>query len=317
MTITAKAVKASRITLFLILAGLLICAAAIRTDGEAVGRPMEVFAGIPPVAYIVDRVGGAHVNVNVLMDRGQDPHTFEPSPRQVVGLSRSKMYFKVGLPFENRLIERVAEGIAGFKVVDIGEGVTRVPVEERGGHGHSHGDGHDHGEDDLDPHIWLSPGLLKIQAANIRDALINADSANAAEYHASYERFIGEVEEVDRRLKEMLEPFEGRAFFVFHPAFGYFADAYGLRQVAVETDGRSPTPRTLSRLIAMAREEQAEVIFVQPQFDPKSAEAVASAIGARVETLNVLSYDLLATLVDMGARISNALEGGDDSGGGP
>lgn len=275
---------------------------------------LEVFAGIPPVAYFVERIGGEHVSVNVMVRKGREPHTFAPTPRQMVKLAGARVYFKVGMPFEARLVEKVAAGSAELKVVDISEGVPKVPIDAHGAEGaaaHARaGDGAD-----LDPHIWLSPPLVKIQAKNIRDALIEVDPGHAEEYRANYEAFVEDIDQVDEKVQRMLEPFEGRAIYVFHPAFGYFTDAYGLRQVAVETGGKSPTPRTLSKLIEKARADGVKAIFVQPQFDPRSAEAVAAAIGGEVVTLNDLARDVLSNFIDMASKIQNALESAGETGG--
>jgi len=277
---------------------------------------LEVFAGIPPVAYFVERIGGEHVRVNVMVHEGREPHTFAPTPRQMVDLAGARVYFKVGMPFEARLVEKVAGGGAELKVVDISEGVRKVPMDAHGAAGeeaHAHGDGGDGA--DLDPHIWLSPPLIKVQAENIRDALIEVDPGHAEEYRANYEAFVEDVDQVDEKVRRMLKPFEGRAIYVFHPAFGYFADAYGLRQVAVETGGKSPTPRTLSKLIDEARADGVKAIFVQPQFDPRSAEAVAAAIGGEVVTLKDLARDVLSNFIDMASKIQDALESAGETGG--
>lgn len=303
------------------LAAALLCLAAAwtapaRASEAAADGPIEVFAGIPPVAYIVERIGGEYVTVNVMVREGQEPHTFEPAPRQMMNLAGARIYFKVGMPFEARLVEKVTGGGARLKVVDISEGVPKVAIDAHGAEGpasHAHGDAG--GGADLDPHIWLSPPLVKIQAENIRDALIEIDPGHADEYRANCADLAADLETVHESVRGMLEPFEGRAIYVFHPAFGYFADAYGLRQVAVETGGKSPTPRTLAKLIDEARADGVKAIFVQPQFDAKSAEAVAVAIGGDLVTLNDLPRDVLSNFMDMAAKIQKALESAGETGG--
>jgi len=285
-------------------------------SASAQGR-IEVFAGIPPVAYLAERIGGAHVNVNVMLNKGRDAHTFEPTPRQVMDLADARVYFEVGIPFERRLVEKIASGAPALKVVDVTQGIRKLPMEAHGHGGHSHREGWDESDGatdgsgaaggDPDPHVWLSPPLVKVMAGNIRDALVAIDPGNAEEYRANCRALVRDLERVDEKVREMLAPFEGRSFYVFHPAFGYFADAYGLRQEAVETGGKSPTPRTLSNLIEKARAEGVRTIFVQPQFDTNSARAIASAIGGRVVTLDALPEDIPGGLVDMASKIRDAL----------
>jgi zinc transport system substrate-binding protein len=116
-----------------------------------------------------------------------------------------------------------------------------------------------------------------------------------------------DLDRLDARLRESLAPLKGRDFFVYHPAFGYFADAYGLRQIPVEIEGKEPTARQLARLIDRARAEGVRVIFVQPQFSAKSAQAIATAIGGSVIPLDDLAKDYLANLAAMAEKVRGAL----------
>lgn len=272
----------------------------------AQAAPLMVFAGIPPLAYFVERVGGDHVKVDVLIQPGQEPHTFEPTPRQMVALSRARLYFETRMPFEKVLVEKIRGSASDLVIVCATKGIVgrwieehkEEPIETAGGHP----------EEDVDPHVWLSPPLIKIQAANIRDALASADPAHADEYKANFETFAKEIDETHERVSALLEPLRGRTIYVYHPAFGYFADAYGLKQVAVETGGKSPTPRQLGHLIEKARADGVKVIFVQPQFSSAGAKVLADAIGGAVVPLDDLAKDVLANLEIMAEKVREALE---------
>jgi zinc transport system substrate-binding protein len=158
-----------------------------------------------------------------------------------------------------------------------------------------------------DPHVWMSPRLAIRQAQTIRDALIRLDPAGENTYRANYERFASELREVDRQLSESLAPLRGKELLVYHPAFGYFAEDYGLKQVAVQTGGKEPTARQLARLIEQARERGVRVVFVQPQFSQAGARAVAEAIGGAVVPLDDLPSDYMANLREMSKKIQEAL----------
>jgi len=166
------------------------------------------------------------------------------------------------------------------------------------------------GQGQSDPHIWLAPPLLKIEAGNVAAALSAADPVHVKEYEANLAAFRAELDATDAKLRAELAPFTGRTFYVFHPAFGYFADAYGLRQAAVEIEGKSPTPKQLAGLIARARAEGVKMVFVQPQFDPRAAETVARAIEGRVASMDDLAPDVIKNLETMAAEIAAALGGG-------
>jgi zinc transport system substrate-binding protein len=322
-----------------------------------------------------------------LIEPGQDPHTFEPSPRQVKALSEASLYFTIGLPLEQAVVDKIRKQQAAMTVVDASQGVEKRLASaccshdhgdhEHGdhahddhshdepehddhahdehahddhehahgdhaahdhaphdpaGHGHKHGHdhdhqghdhhGHDHGEMP-DPHVWMSPPLLKTIAGNMTEALAEADPEHAADYRAAGESLIEEIDALHEQISGALAPYQGETFYVFHPAFGYFAETYGLQQVAVETGGQSPTPRQLRGLIEQARADGVDVIFVQEQFDRRSAETVAQAIGGAVVPVDPLEEDVLATLRRLAEQLQAALdrpgseksEAGDDSAG--
>jgi zinc transport system substrate-binding protein len=148
---------------------------------------------------------------------------------------------------------------------------------------------------------------VRIVARHIRDGLALADPAGRAAYEANCAAFVGELEDLHRRMEAILAPVRGRTFLVFHPAFGYLADAYGLAQVAVEAEGKEPSARQLARLIERAREERVRAIFLQPQFSPKSAEKVAEAVGASVVVLDDLARDYPANMERMARAIAEGL----------
>jgi zinc transport system substrate-binding protein len=184
-------------------------------------------------------------------------------------------------------------------------------TEQRHGPGaaHANADQDAHGPDELDPHVWLSPRVVKVQARTICDELRRLDPVNEARYEENCRLFQEELDRIDAQIAEALAPLKGREFFVFHPAFGYFADAYGLRQVAVQAGGKDPNVKQLGALIERAKREGVKLIFVQPQFSKGSAEAVAEQIGGAVVPMDPLAEEYLENLLDMASKIKRALAG--------
>ncbi len=293
----------------LVTLGLVLSPAATGQSGPQ--DKLTVAVSILPQAYFVERVGGQHVDVQVLVGPGQSPHAYELSPRQLEGLSRARAYFRIGIDFENALVPRIERMFRGLKVVDTRTGVPlrRMTADEfAADHDHAGCAHHDHGkEGQPDPHIWLDPRLVKIQAQTIGDTLIELDPARAEEYRSNLATFHAELDQVHERLAAALAPLKGRELLVFHPAFGYFTDAYGLKQVPVEVEGKEPTAKQLAALIQRARAADARVIFVQPQFPAKSAEAIADAIGGAVVPMDDLARDYLKNLEDIAAKVQAAL----------
>lgn len=289
------------------LSGLMLSAAS----GVGVAaEPLEVSAGIPPVAWLVEQVGGEQVRVHAFLEAGDDPHTFEARPSQVREFARARLFFSIGLPFERVLSERLG---GAARIVDAARGIEKLETSE-GHHDHGHGtreehahEDHHHEHADGDPHVWLDPLRAIAVSANIRDTLSQADPAHADLFAQAQSNLEKRLLAMHHQLEQRLEAYRGKTFFVYHPAFAYFAARYGLHEHAVEQEGKAPGPRTLAALVREA--EGAKVLFVQPQYDKQALETIVAAIGAKVETLDPLAYDLLENYSQLGERIAGALEG--------
>jgi zinc transport system substrate-binding protein len=288
----------------------------------AVPASVSAFCSIAPQEFFIERVGGELVSVNVLVGPGQSPHTFEPTPRQMADLAESDVYFAIGLPFEDRLLGRVEELGSGIRVIDTSEGIPRRQVEDAYGHdGEHHADHANHADhasstyDDEhgglpDPHTWLNPRFAKMQARNICSALKELVPEHGAEFEANLSRLLRDLDALDAELTDALGPLAGESIYVFHPAFGYFTDAYGLRQVPIELGGMEPSARELAGLMDHATSEGVRVIFVQPQFSTRSARAIAEEIGGVVVPIDPLSPDYMDNLRTIAREVAQALREG-------
>lgn len=268
--------------------------------GFIVAAPLELFVSISPQKYLVDRLGGELVHSHVLVGQGQSPHMFHPSSKQILQLSRAKLFFTIDMEFEHILVKKLKESMSSLQLVNSVRSITKIPMQD-----HHHGDDQEHAA--MDPHVWLSPKNLIVMADNMTEALIVADPQNAQSYEKNLQILTLELETLDKEIGDMLEPFAGKSFYVFHPSFGYFAHSYHLIQEAVEVAGKSPTPKQLSSLIRKAKEEHVKVIFVQEQFDPRSCVAVARAINGEVVALNPLAEDVVENLQTMASKIRTGL----------
>lgn len=297
---------------------LLCCWLLLTAPAPAAGGEVKVVTGIAPLSYLVEEIGGDLVRTGTLIPSGQDPHTFEPRPGQISELSRADLYFSLDMPFERILLAKLPRREdAGPRIIDVSEGIDKLPMPEHH-HDHDHGHGHDHNHIDnadkghhhgeADPHIWLGPPQLLTIIEHIRQGLSTADPDNAEVYRENHDRLQRAIKDLHARNRELLAPLAGQTFFVYHPAFGYFTEAYELRQKPVEIAGKSPAPRQLIKLIEMARQEGVRVIFVQPQFDQSSAKAVARAIDGAVVALDPLAADVLANLEHMATKIRDGLK---------
>jgi len=269
--------------------------AAEKTSGQTESG-VRVFVTIPPQRYFVERIGGDRVVCSVLVEPGQSPETFEPSPQRLVELSRAEVFFRIGIGFEASWLERVRAVHPGLRIVDTREGVRLLEMGHEG-----------HGTGQADPHIWLDPARVRVQAQNIERGLAAADPAGAALYSANLSRFLDDLAEVDAQIRAKIQAAGGRKFLVWHPAWGYFAEAYGLEQVAVEEEGKEPNAKSLASLLDRTRREGFRMIFVSEETRSRAVESFAKAAGLSLVRLDPLSMNYLDNLRFMADRIAEGL----------
>ncbi len=266
-------------------------AAPAETDAS-----LHVTVSIAPQEYFVRRIAGDLVSVTVMVPPGADPHTYEPLPEQMRALARSDAYLLIGVGFEYVWMDRIRDANPNMRMVDTAQGVQRQPIAA---HGHDDKEEAHAGEDDprvLDPHIWLSPRLVKKQAQAIYHALAELDPAHEAEYANNLMAFELDIETLDTEIRNMLANVANRQFIVFHPSWGYFASDYRLEQIPVEIEGQEPSAADLARLITLAREQDIRVILAQPEFSTQAAQTIAQEIGGRVELISPLAPDWLENM---------------------
>jgi zinc transport system substrate-binding protein len=257
---------------------------------------------ILPQNYFASRIAGDLAETIVLAGPGQNPHSYEPGPRQMAGLAQARIWVLSGVEFEISLRPKVETLFPGLMIIDGTEGVRFRILEEHGDE-----DGHDEEEHGgIDRHTWLGLEPAKIMAARIRDALCAVDEGNAPAYRENCAALMGDMDREFEKLRAELAPLRGKTVFVYHPSFGYFLDEFGIIQEAVELGGKEPAPRQLGRLIAKAKAEKVRTIFVQAQFPAESARTAASAAGADLVSLDPLAGDWLANIRIMGDALKAA-----------
>ncbi|MCD6223950.1 MAG: zinc ABC transporter substrate-binding protein [Deltaproteobacteria bacterium] len=265
---------------------------------EKPSKPIPVFVSIQPQAYFVKRIGGDRVTIDVLLPAGKNPATYAPTPAKMSKLAKTRVYFRIGVPFENFFISKIASSSQQIQIVD-----TRTGIKLRKMAGRNHRQ-----EGGNDPHIWMSPVLVKIQAKTIYKTLVLLDPEGRVEYAKGLNSFLHDLDELHKKISRSLATVKGKTIFVFHPSFGYFADTYGIKQLAVEMEGKAPKGKNLSIFIKKAKKERVHVIFVQPEFDPNAASKIAGAINGVVVSIDPLAMDYIKNLEDMADKVYEALK---------
>lgn len=259
---------------------------------QAVSEPIQVFVSILPQKYFVQRIAGNKISVEVMVGPGQSPETFEPTPRQLASLARTRIYFSIGVPFEHIWMPKISTVNPDLKIIDL----------------YSEAQSSNGGLTD-DPHIWSSPANARLIAARIRDVLVEYDPLHADLYQMNFMKLDHDLEELDQTIKSRLKPWMGSGkFLVMHPAWGYFAKAYGLEQIAIEHHGKEPAAKTLASLIGQARQDRIQVVFIQDQHSVHMAETVAKAIGAKVVKLDPLAENYIENMERVVDAIAESLQ---------
>ncbi|MBC2714348.1 MAG: zinc ABC transporter solute-binding protein [Desulfobacteraceae bacterium] len=271
---------------------------------------INVFVSILPQKYFVESIGGEFIETTVIVHPDQSPADYEPSPSQMIMMSKADIYFAVGVAFETTWLKKFSSINPGMKVVHTDAGIEKRPIVRHENHElnhHEHEQHHHHGP--MDPHIWLSPPLVKIQAEHIKNGLISIDPTRRKIYEKNYSQFIAQIESLDKELKTLFsENTRAKKFLVFHPSWGYFADAYGLTQISIEIEGKTPKAREVKNLIEFARQHHIELIFIQPQFSTKHAEIIANEINGQVVFADPLAKNWYNNIQAVALSIKQALK---------
>ncbi len=268
---------------------------------------VNVTVSILPEVYFVKKIAGDLVKVNVMVLPGNEPATYEPKPKQLINLSRSKLYFAIGVPFEKNWLPRFKELTPQMSIVDTSKGIKKRYMQRfysfdkklRRETKRNRA---------FDPHIWLSPKLVKTIAKNIEKSLEKVDPKNSKIYQNNLKDFLQEISAIQGYGHKKLDKLMKREFLVFHPVWGYFGDEFNLRQIPVQIEGKEPKPRTLVKLINYAKKEGIKVIFVQPEFFKKSALVIAKNIGAKVVALDPLEKNWKKEILKAIDTFSKSLE---------
>lgn len=270
---------------------------------------LHIVVSIPPQAYFVERIGGDAVTVETMVPAGAEPHTYEPRPEQLKAISQADAYLSIRIDFEDAWMPRFTAANPDLRVVDTTQGIERLPLppdisDQAGSNGAT---ASREEQENLDPHIWLSPKLVKVQAQTIATTLSQLAPDQAAEFQANLATFEQDIEALDTRIRQTLQGVQTRQFLVFHPAWGYFARDYNLQMLAIEAGGQEPSAAELADLISLAQRHQIRVVFVSPQFSQRDAATIAKEISGQVLPIDPLAYDWLANLQRVADTFAEAL----------
>lgn len=264
--------------------GLLCVIFNIQACKEKNGDKQTVSVSILPQKYFVEKIAGDYLQVNVMIPPGMSPETCDLNTEQLKKLYDSDICFTIGyLPFEQTHLYPVLSKRNNIRIVNQSEGIKLL----RGNCGHQQPDGHEH--TGVDPHIWLSPRYAAQMALQIFNSLTEQYPTQKEKFEKGYKALSQEIEAVKEKADRALNGKRGCMFLIYHPALTYFADDYGLQQIAIENEGKEPNPVHLKHIIDLAKEKDIRIIFIQSQFDKNNASSVAKEIEGEVIPIDPLA----------------------------
>ena len=252
---------------------------------------------LEPLRYFTEAIAGDNYEVVSMVPKGSSPESYDPTPQQLVNLSKSQAYFRIGyIGFEQAWMKKLEANSPDMKVYDTSKSIDLIRDK-----GHWHGD-HFH-EGGVEPHVWNSTQNALIIADNIYQALCELDSTHQEDYQKRLDVLKQTIRQTDANVRTLLENADS-TFLIYHPALSYFARDYGLKQVSIEEGGKEPSPAQLKALIETCRNENVHTIFVQQEFDQRNAQLIANELGVNIVSINPLSYDWVKEMI----RIAEALK---------
>lgn len=292
-----------KLPLFLSIVLIAIISISCGNNPSATKSISQVTVSIPPLKYLVDKISGNEISVNVMVSSGACQETYEPTPAQMKEVAKSAIYFGISdLEFEQKWLKNITTNNPSLTYKNLGEGI----IEGSASCGHSHCDNDHHSHGGVDPHFWLSAHNYNAMATAAYTELVAAYPNKKEQYERNYKALVASIDSIDADAKNKFAAVKQKKFIIYHPALTYFANDYGLIQIAIEKDGKEPDAGHIKSLVTIAKKEGIKTIFVQKEFDMSIIKSFASEINAKIEPINTFAYDWVANMGNIVNAISTS-----------
>ena len=279
----------SRLSQAALVAAMLVSVSILTScGGKTKDEGRVVTVSIEPLRYFTEQIAGGRARVVTMVPKGGNPETYEPSARQMVALTQSDLYIKVGnIGFECTWMQRLQANAPKMVVMSASDGVQSVLTP--------HGD--------PDPHVWMSAANARVMARNICGALCRTYVADSAFFKHNLDSLLQVIDHVDANVSQRVKASQAKAFLVYHPVLTYFAHDYGLRQLVLEEEGREPSAADLQRVVDMAKQAGVKTFFVQREFANSNIQVVADETGSRKVDIHPLGYQWDKEMLDVASKL--------------
>jgi len=271
---------------------LLIVLAGCFAPASKSSKPI-VLVTIPPYAYLVGQIAGDTVSTEIFVPAGANPHTYEPTPKQVEKFAQAKIWFRFGDPIEQKILPFLKE--RAVKEIDLSKDLSLLSETA-----HRCGD---HVHEGKDLHVWLDPHLAMKQAKKISEELSQLWPEHQKLFAQNYLQLAQRLEILDREIQVELKNFEGITLMVSHPALAYYCHRYGLHQLSIECDGKDPLPQQVAHVVKEAQDKDIKVIFIEPQYNNKGAYLIAEKLELPIYQIDPYALDYFHMMKDLSKSI--------------
>jgi zinc transport system substrate-binding protein len=269
------------------------------SSGHNQNKKDVITVSISPFRYFVKAIAGDDFDVNVMVPVSADPHVYEPAPNQITALSNSVAFISDGyLDFEITWLDRFFETNRKMKKVSLAEGIDLLKAEEN----------HSHGNIGADPHFWVSPKAAYPMALTVKSLLVSLRPENTEKYEKNFKALCDTIAMLDKKAVDLFSDHHDKPFMIFHPALAYIARDYHIVELAVEREGKEPSPSSMKALIDEARSKKIKIILIQKGFDTKNAGAIADETGATLRAIDPLGENWPAEVSDILDALHESLE---------
>ena len=272
---------------------IILITAVLPTVDSVEAKKVTTAVTIVPQKQFVKAVAGENSEVTVMIPPGYSPGNYAPRPSELTKFSDADIYFSMGVPADiQNILPKAKQFNQNIKIVKLADKVAQEYDNRIFPNG------------SRDPHIWLSPKRVISIVEIIRDELIELNPEKEQLYKENTVDYIDKIKETDQKVENILNKKENNYMLVYHPSFGYFADEYNLKMVAVEEGGKEATAKHLQEIIDFAKENNIDKIFHQAEIDSRQTQALAEEIGAELVKLDPLAEDYLNNLIEMAKKIA-------------
>jgi len=300
------------LTVLIVISALMAgCSTTVPTQENS--PKIKVLVTVLPEAGYVQAVGGDKVEVFTVVPPGADPHTYEPSARNMVDFADADVYFSLKkgiLPLEDNLVSRLSSMNPHMKVVETAPGIDLIFGKQSNSDADIAGNQSMGFEEDVksnespDPHVWVSLKNAPVMINHISDTLCSVDPANAPYYQANRDAVLTNITSMDNEIKGMLEKIPHKKFITTHDSWGYFARDYGLTQVVIGQEGKEVTSKDIETIINDARGDRITIIVTEPQYSRKAADMIASSVNGSIIMVDPLSPEMPQELKKLAIELS-------------